>query len=511
MPSSFHQFLSNLRGYQPVRSVSVEIVENDLEITKHEKNIEIKKCKELGESIHDPIIIEEHFETIQPKKRKRVECKMLTSSKSSVEDTIVQVLDDDEFPTQEISSKSNKIWASALKSEDIYTPNQDDSLSVSKPKSPDVDDVIAQTDFFQAFIQNVHRNSRTDRSSATFEAHITPTLSQFFSESKDSPTILETRLDFQKVNPEVVDMQRGFDDHRSGLVIPGPAGRFIPKDSDEISSIHSSTGLSEGAESELSIRAWATVIQKLGNRLLPSKEDVGNSWAIGDILKQVSSERIPLVIAKIHSLEFRNSDILITLKDPTGEIRAIVHKEVYADYGDKVCVESTVIIKNVAKYTVYPSFFYLIITLDNIMQLYPPLSEEIIAKFNMDADIEDEKIQHTNTPSILFHNDKSEGICRSSPILPIESNYEARNHPSQLSKIDTGLGEFGIPSYKSISPTGSLSLKTSKQYSSPDDVSSKSSLDDCLISTMRKSSKSSIHSSMEELPSIYTKKRDSSI
>ncbi|GJS78963.1 hypothetical protein Tco_0728844 [Tanacetum coccineum] len=103
-------------------------------------------------------------------------------------------------------------------------------------------------------------------------------------------------------------------------------------------------------------------------------EGVMAAGCLGDMKKYCKTRKLERVIGVIMSCKPNAlGDLIVTLKDPSGTMRGIIHYKVFKEeegYARSINVGAVLILRNVYVFTPKPSNHYLNITLRNIVKVF---------------------------------------------------------------------------------------------------------------------------------------------
>ncbi|KAJ3087844.1 hypothetical protein HK102_010167 [Quaeritorhiza haematococci] len=190
------------------------------------------------------------------------------------------------------------------------------------------------------------------------------------------------------------------------LLLPGPAGclpplhdhtravsmkRPAPMESSSTggslsrSSSSSSSSLSPNkrprTSSSLSSSAKRSAEAKFGKpweRMLQTLPDYNETTRIASIALAKLEEKVERLVVLVKDLKQSDVDASLTLKDPTGEIRAIMHQKVFDDFPDSIVMGAVLELKEVSMFRPTPRSLYLNVTSSNIMSIFPANGGPII-------------------------------------------------------------------------------------------------------------------------------------
>ncbi|KAI9094929.1 hypothetical protein DFS34DRAFT_627770 [Phlyctochytrium arcticum] len=131
---------------------------------------------------------------------------------------------------------------------------------------------------------------------------------------------------------------------------------------------HSLPQLLTHQDDDFQCNAWSAMLYAF-----PSYDPSLNG--ISTFLRQPYGEKIPDITVLIKELRRSDVDGAAVLKDPSGEIQAAVHRQVFDTFGDAIAVGSVLQLSNISTFMPTGKAKYLNVTVANVACVYPANAE----------------------------------------------------------------------------------------------------------------------------------------
>ncbi|KAJ1954061.1 mRNA-decapping enzyme subunit 2 [Linderina pennispora] len=95
-------------------------------------------------------------------------------------------------------------------------------------------------------------------------------------------------------------------------------------------------------------------------------------WPIRTVLQYTETKRVPTMLVRISDVHSSDVDSSAVLVDPTGEMRASVHKQVMRKYGQFLAADSSIVLRDVVSMKMPGTPPFLVVTEASIEKIFAP-------------------------------------------------------------------------------------------------------------------------------------------
>ncbi|KAJ1945518.1 hypothetical protein FBU59_002283 [Linderina macrospora] len=133
------------------------------------------------------------------------------------------------------------------------------------------------------------------------------------------------------------------------------------------------------ADTDFSSDTWAELLKflKMPDYKPSNAEDITArsehaKWPIRTVLQFTEIKRVPVMLVRTSDIHASDVDASAVLVDPTGEIRASVHKQVMRKYGQFLTADSSIILHDVVAMKMPGAPPFLVVTEGSINKIFAP-------------------------------------------------------------------------------------------------------------------------------------------